>query len=190
MFFPKPCFFSKHIHVNSSISHHMNPLSLWNHGVLEKVKNSFLNSGDENRPDSWKLIFLPISSNSNLFLRCVSLYSDHNIIWVLSHDSHKKLTISWASACFLCCRMMNKNNWSNKFFSGNKGSPGKGKAPLRSPGSANTQDTIASVLKKGSKRKTRKERRGKSWPGCQRMNLWAPLILARKMELSTLMMAY
>ena len=127
VFFPKPCLFSKNISVKFSSNHHMSPLSLWNHGVTEKVKNILQVPGDFGQLGAWTRIFLPISINSNLFLQCVSMYSSKPVIWIFIHNSHEKLTISWASACFLCRRMMNKNNWSNKFFSGYKGSPGMGK---------------------------------------------------------------
>ena len=140
VFFPKPCLFSKNILVKSSNIHHMSPLSLWNHGVIEKVKDILQVPGDMDHPGAWTIIFLPISINSNLFLQCVTMYSSKPVIWIFIHGSHEKLTTSWTSACFLCRRMMNKNSWSNKFFSGNKGSPGKGKNPLRSPGNGQGQE--------------------------------------------------
>ena len=152
VFFPKPCLFSTHTPSSSSNLHHMNPLMLWNHGVMERIKNISHDSGDENRPGSWNLIFFHCSINSNLFLHCVSIYSSQNVIWILSNNSHKKLTTSWASACFLCRRMMNKNNWNNKFFNGNKGSPGKGKNPLRSPGSGKGQEKFKKHANDGQRK--------------------------------------
>ena len=162
VFFPKPCLFSTHIPGSSSNSHHMNPLLLWNHGVMERIKNISNSSGDENRPGSWNLIFLRCSVNSNLFLHCVSIYSTQNVIWILINNSHKKLTTSWTSVCLLCRRMMNKNNWSNKFFNGNKGSPGKGKNPLRSPGGGKGQENFKKHASAGqNKEKPPKEKKNK-----------------------------
>ena len=60
---------------------------------------------------------------------------------------------------------MNKNNWSNKFFSGNKSSPGKGKAPPRSPGSANNQDNFRKRPKDGQQAKNPKGKEGKKLAG-------------------------
>ena len=68
--------------------------------------------------------------------------------------------------------MMNKNNWSNKYFSGNKTSPGKGKSPLRSPGNGNGQDSFRKRPKEEQQKKPPKEKK-MSGAVNGRIYLWA-----------------
>ena len=140
VFFPKPCLFLKNIFVKASNRDHMSPLSLWNHGVIKKVKDILQVPGDLGHPGAWNIIFLPISINSNLFLQCVLMHLSKPVIWIFIHSSHEKLSTSWASACFLCRRMMNKNSCSDQKKNCIKGYPGKGKNSLRSPGAGQGQN--------------------------------------------------
>ena len=55
--------------------------------------------------------------------------------------------------------MMNKNNWLNKFFPGNKGPPGKERGPLRSKGSEKDQENVRKRPTDGQQRNPPNEKK-------------------------------